>query len=113
VIIEQAWLDEVKQILQWLVPDREVRAVGSRVRGNCLEFSDLDLVIMGDEPLGMKRRQKLLRFFDASDIPIRIDVIDWAATDPGFRPYLMDTWEVVQWPLIGADELEPPQAANA
>lgn len=43
--------DTVTRILARHVPEREVRAFGSRVTGRAWRYSDLDLVILGAEPL--------------------------------------------------------------
>jgi predicted nucleotidyltransferase len=44
-------VDIVLAILARYVPDREVRVMGSRSSGRSKPFSDLDLVVMGEEPL--------------------------------------------------------------
>ena len=49
--LDQTQLALVKPILSAYVPDRAVAAFGSRVQGTAREFSDLDLVLLGDEPV--------------------------------------------------------------
>jgi len=44
-------LETVRRILACHVPGREVRAFGSRVTGRAWRYSDLDLLIMGSEPI--------------------------------------------------------------
>ena len=44
-------LDIVRTILARHVPEREVRAFGSRVSGPAKKFSDLDLAVMGETSL--------------------------------------------------------------
>lgn len=75
----------VLQILNEIVPDREVRAFGSRVTGKAKPFSDLDLAIMGDEPLPLETRARLEEAFSESELPWKVDVLDWALTDIIFR----------------------------
>src|SRR2546429_672965 len=48
-------LDMVKGILAAHVPNAEVRAFGSRVRGRPQRFSDLDLVLVDREPIDRRR----------------------------------------------------------
>ncbi len=76
----------VKEILQSLVPGREVWAFGSRVHGRTLKrFSDLDLCIMGDERLLPGTLSQLDEAFDESLLPYKVDVLDWNGTDERFR----------------------------
>ena len=64
----------VLRILNEIVPDREVRAFGSRVTGKAKPFSDLDLAIMGDEPLSLETRARLEEAFSESDLPWKVDI---------------------------------------
>ncbi|MFT8613103.1 MAG: nucleotidyltransferase domain-containing protein [Gluconobacter oxydans] len=75
----------VLRILNDVVPDRDVRAFGSRVTGKAKPFSDLDLAVMGDKPLSLETRAQLEEAFSASDLPWKVDVLDWAQTDLNFR----------------------------
>lgn len=75
----------VLRILNEIVPDREVRAFGSRVTGTAKPFSDLDLAIMGDEPLPLETRVQLEEAFSNSNLPWKVDVLDWAQTDMTFQ----------------------------
>lgn len=75
----------VLRILNEIVPDRDVRAFGSRVTGKAKPFSDLDLAIMGDEPLSLETRARLEEAFSESELPWKVDVLDWALSDQSFR----------------------------
>lgn len=86
----------VRDILQRHVPDREVRAFGSRVKGTARPSSDLDLVVMGDEPLPLAVYAALLDDFEQSDLPWRVDVVDWATTGESFRRIIGQEWVGVQ-----------------
>ncbi|MFT9216724.1 MAG: nucleotidyltransferase domain-containing protein [Acetobacter malorum] len=78
----------VLRILNEIVPDREVRAFGSRVTGKAKPFSDLDLAIMGDEPLPLETRARLEDAFSESDLPWKVDVLDWAQIDNEFAKFI-------------------------
>jgi predicted nucleotidyltransferase len=78
-------LETVRAILRRCVPEREVRAFGSRVGGSVKRFSDLDLAIMGDEPLPLTVLADLREAFDESDLPFRVDLVEWAVTHPAFQ----------------------------
>ncbi|KDE18956.1 hypothetical protein AZ09_15140 (plasmid) [Acetobacter aceti 1023] len=75
----------VLRILNDIVPNREVRAFGSRVTGKAKPFSDLDLAIMGDEPLPLETRARLEEAFSESNLPWKVDVIDWSSIDLSFK----------------------------
>lgn len=75
----------VLRILNEIVPDRDVQAFGSRVTGKAKPFSDLDLAIMGDEPLSLETRAQLEEAFSASDLPWKVDVLDWTQADENFQ----------------------------
>lgn len=75
----------VLRILNEIVPEREVRVFGSRVTGKAKPFSDLDLAIMGDEPLPLKTRARLEDAFSESELPWKVDVLDWKLADHIFQ----------------------------
>lgn len=75
----------VREVLRRHVPEREVRAFGSRATGNAKETSDLDLAIIGDGPLGFATLAALRDDFSESNLPYRVDVVDWATVDESFR----------------------------
>lgn len=81
----EADLHTVKAILHAHVPGREVCAFGSRARRCAKPYSDLDLVIMGDEPLPLDTLAVLNEAFAESDLPWKVDVVDWARTGAAFR----------------------------
>lgn len=88
-------LAEVRRILQRHVPGCTVRAFGSRVHGNAKPFSDLDLAVMGDVPLDFRHLAALRDAFAESNLPFRVDVVDWAATSEAFRGIIEGAFEVV------------------
>lgn len=89
------WL-VVRDILRREVPEFAVWAFGSRVKGTAKAYSDLDLAIMTDTPLSMERLATLKEAFDESDLPFRVDVVDWAVTSPSFRLIIAGEKVVIQ-----------------
>ena len=81
----------VRDILQRFVPDRSVWAFGSRAAGKGRRYSDLDLAVMGDEPLPPPTLRALKEAFEESDLPFRVDVLDWADTEPHFQEIIAAT----------------------
>ncbi len=80
----------VQSILNTWLPSREVRMFGSRARGKPKPYSDLDLVIMGDTPLPLSTLGQLRDAFANSDLPWRVDVVDWASTSPEFQSHIAE-----------------------
>jgi type I restriction enzyme S subunit len=78
-------LRQVRMILAAHLPGREVRAFGSRARGNAKPHSDLDLALMGDDPLSDLTRTELLADFEESDLPFRVDLLAWRDAPPSLR----------------------------
>ena len=67
------------------MPGREVWAFGSRARGCAKPYSDLDLVIMDVEPLSLDALAVLNEAFAESDLPWKVDVVEWARMSDAFR----------------------------
>ncbi len=78
-------LRTVGSILGEHAPDLEVRAFGSRVSRTARRTSDLDLALMTREPLDIARMAQLRAAFTESDLPFRVDIVDWASTSESFR----------------------------
>jgi predicted nucleotidyltransferase len=78
----------VHHILATWLPGGEVRMFGSRALGTHKPYSDLDLVIMGNTPTDLSTLGQLKEAFASSDLPWRVDVVDWATTTPEFRSHI-------------------------
>jgi type I restriction enzyme S subunit len=78
-------LSAVLDMLARHLPDREIRVMGSRVSGGAKPFSDLDLVVMGDEPLDLLALGRLRDAFDESNLPFVVDIVEWALSSAAFR----------------------------
>ncbi|WP_301099323.1 nucleotidyltransferase domain-containing protein [Otariodibacter sp.] len=75
----------VKNILSHYVPEFDVWAFGSRVNGNSKTYSDLDLVIKTEKPLSLLTLSNLTEAFSLSDLPWKVDVLDWSSINDNFR----------------------------
>jgi predicted nucleotidyltransferase len=91
----------VLAILHRIVPESRVLAFGSRVQGNHRLFSDLDLAIQGPQALSLATMSDLREAFSQSDLPIRIDFLDWAMLDDSFRQIIRENHVVIQEGKIG------------
>ena len=91
-------LQIVQAILQKHVPDREVWAFGSRAKWVAKEYSDLDLCIVSEKPISFTTLGLLTEAFEESDLPYKVDVVDWAITSESFRKIIEKDKVVVQKP---------------
>ncbi len=98
-------LEMVIGILACHIPDREVRVMGSRITAHPKPFSDLDLVIMGNEPLSLGARGELRDAFDDSSLPFTVDLVEWASASESFRRVIAERARML-WPAGPADVAE-------
>lgn len=77
--------DIVRRILQKHVPHFSVWAFGSRAKWTAKPYSDLDLAIITDKPLTLDVSASLSDDFSESDLPWKVDIVDWATTSESFR----------------------------
>lgn len=78
----------VQALLQKYLPGYPVCAFGSRARGQPKPFSDLDLAIMTEQPLPLDCLAELREAFSESDLPWKVDLVDWARTPETFRAHI-------------------------
>jgi type I restriction enzyme S subunit len=88
----------VSDLLRRLLPEREVWAFGSRVKGTAKPFSDLDLAVLGSQPLSLSILAGLADDFSESDLPFKVDIVDWATTSQRFRELIENHHVVLQLP---------------
>ena len=78
---------QLKKIVYSHVPDATYKAFvfGSRARGQNRPFSDLDVGILGPEPLPSQTYIELVDALENSDIPYRVDLVDFASAADTFK----------------------------
>jgi len=89
-------LEIVRAILSHFVRGKEVRAFGSRTSGNARRHSDLDLVIMTEQPLDAVVSAKMTEAFSDSALPFKVDVLVWASLEENFRCLIREESIVIQ-----------------
>lgn len=94
------WADVVR-ILHEQVPTLEVWAFGSRARHTAKLYSDLDLALITHQPLSLDQWAALNDAFATSDLPIRVDLVDWACASEAFRQLIEQDAVVVQPAVAG------------
>lgn len=83
--LQPAELALVRGILQQHAPDFAAWAFGSRARGRAKHYSDLDLALVGERPMPSAQLAALAEAFSESDLPWKVDLVDWQRTDAAFR----------------------------
>lgn len=88
-------LKRVRAILKAHVPDCMVLAFGSRVKGTHRLTSDLDIAIVGDAKLPFGTIGAIKEDFMESDLPFRVDVLDYHGISTEFRAVIDEEHEVI------------------
>lgn len=81
-----AHLALVRDVLRTHLPNgARVLVFGSRVHGGARPYSDLDLAVAADRPLGLDLTAELREAFSESDLPYKVDIVDLSRVEAGFR----------------------------
>ncbi len=106
------YLAIVQDILRRYLPNAEVWAYGSRVNGDHYDASDLDLVVR--QPDDLTRRQsdldEVAAAFSDSDLPILVQIVDWARIPDAFREEIEAGYMVLQ--RVDSSTLSPPASST-
>jgi len=83
--LNRAELATVEAILAKHVPDADIWVFGSRATGQSKKYSDLDLCIKANHSLGLDVMSALAEDFSESDLPWKVDMVDWWCVSDEFR----------------------------
>jgi len=91
------YLQILLELIKQHFPQAEVWAYGSRVNGDCHAASDLDLVIRfpGERDETMSDCFDFKEALMESNLPIRVDVVDWARIPEKFRQEIAQGYVVI------------------
>ena len=89
-------LSLLQDILKRYVPEFKVWAFGSRVKGTHKPYSDLDLALVGDEPLAIETRAALVEALSNSPLPYKVDLVDWTSATESFKEIIEKQKLVIQ-----------------
>ncbi|WP_428487287.1 nucleotidyltransferase family protein [Rhodopila sp.] len=59
--------------------------LGSRATGTVRRYSDLDVALEGNNPLGHAVLGQITEALSVSDLPFKVDVLDLRVTEAGFQ----------------------------
>jgi predicted nucleotidyltransferase len=86
----------LKAIFKNIIPDREVWAFGSRTSAHHKPFSDLDVVVMGENPLPIEKLADLHNALSESDLTFKVDVVIWTDLTDNFKSIIQNHYAVIQ-----------------
>lgn len=92
-------LATVRAILQTTVPSIHAFAFGSRVHetntvGKAKKHSDVDIALEPAHPLGWRVLADVREAFEESDLPMRVDVIDWSVCTDDFKHHVVNKYSL-------------------
>jgi predicted nucleotidyltransferase len=93
--LESSLQEKVKQVVRQYVPGSEIRVFGSRYKGTARKFSDLDLAICGQEKIHWSKLADIREEFINSDLPIRVDVLDYQAVSDQMQKIIDQGYEIM------------------
>lgn len=96
--LRPAHLAMLRVLLQQYLPHVEVWAYGSRVNGDGHDASDLDLVVRQPQELKQETLEigELREALSESNLPIRVEIVDWARIPASFQLEIEQAYVVVQ-----------------
>lgn len=87
----------VQQILQKYLPSHSIVWVfGSRAKMTAKKYSDLDLAIDAKMPLSLSIMANLAYDFEESELPYKVDIVDWNTIEDSFKA-LIKSDRIVFW----------------
>lgn len=94
--LSDAQLSLLRQLLSIHAPDVRVWAFGSRVKGTAKAWSDLDLALIAEQVLPQQQLFKLQDALEESDLPFKVDLVDWHDISTEFQQLILKNYQVIQ-----------------
>lgn len=82
----------VLKTIQACLSTADIYLFGSRVKGLAKQYADLDVLIMTNEPIPLTILSDLNETFSESDLPFKVDIVDWHRISPAFRAKIKNEW---------------------
>jgi len=89
---EKIVLDIIKQY-----PEYYFYAYGSRVKGNFVKSSDLDILIKAENSVPLEILDKIKDAFYKSLLPFIVNIIDYHEIDKDFYNYIKSDLVIIKW----------------
>ena len=86
-------------VIKQYIPDTEIWVFGSRVHGKNLKpFSDIDIVLISSQPIPLSLFTKFCDALEESDIPYKVDVLQWAECFLSLQNIIKQNYEIFYKP---------------
>jgi predicted nucleotidyltransferase len=92
--VDPVHLQTIRRVFAEQVPGCEVRVFGSRINGTAKKYSDLDVAVVARERMTRDAFCRLKEAFEMSDLPFRVDVVEWNALSAEFKGVIQAKYEV-------------------
>ena len=92
VQISEREIATVNKILARHLGNMDYRIFGSRAKGTAKKYSDLDVVLLGNEPISLLTLSNLEEEFAESDLPFKVDIVDWQRITTDFQEKIKSEW---------------------
>lgn len=83
--LDPKYIDFIKETILAEIPNVEIYIFGSRVQGNALEYSDVDIALKDKEKISIESILKLRIKFENSTFPYKVDIVDLKNLKDEFR----------------------------
>ena len=83
----------IKRILAHDLAGVEYRIFGSRAKGSAKPYSDVDIVLLSKNPIPLLTLSTLEENFSESDLPFKVDLVDWQRITPEFQDKIKSEWK--------------------
>ena len=83
--LDPKYINFIKEIILPEIPNVEIYIFGSRVQGNALEYSDVDIALKNEEKISIESILKLRIKFENSTFPYKVDIVDLKNLKDEFR----------------------------
>ena len=78
-----------------VLPDVRIFVFGSRVNGSFRQYSDLDIVVKGNEIIPLDKISIIQGIFSECDLPYKVDLIDFYRVSEEFKQIMMK--RTIEW----------------
>lgn len=83
--LDPKYIDFIKETILVEIPNVEIYIFGSRMQGNALEYSDVDIALKDKEKISIESILKLRIKFENSTFPYKVDIVDLKNLKDEFR----------------------------
>jgi predicted nucleotidyltransferase len=95
ICVSENELDIILDIIKTYAQNYEVWAFGSRYKWTSKDYSDLDLAVVGAKKLPKGVIDNLKQAFEESELPFRVDVLDYNAMSNEFQEIISSGYEII------------------